>query len=182
MHDKINLNNQNIHIIFGSATNPSIFQNLIKNISEHSFSKYECLCVEISSLKVNYNPDTSEYYNTYFNESYKCLNSSYTIKLSENDIVEDLNEMQNIMQKKGIKKIFIIPCLCLKLKTTNDYIDNRVILSNILKKYCNGNNYFKYIDIEKIFGFPYLEDVTYDGNHFKDENIVHTLFPYFKDV
>jgi len=179
----VNNNPSNLtNMIFGDIHHPEVIytsNSFIDNIK--NIKNIKKIILEISSRKICYYRDTPinyHYYNYYcsYDESLK----KYDLKLhqlSDDEIDKDLDYIK-LLAKKIFNEdieIHVIPHLNLKIKSTNDYIEERNKFVILLENLCETKN-IKVHDvgkyIESIDGESFLEDYMPDSTHYiKDDKV-----------
>ena len=124
------------------------------------------------------------------NYTFNELVEKYNItceELSNEEIEEDLLQLLTLVKKVfNLKtKLYIIPNIDLKLKTTNNYIPKRHDLVDALTNICNQNG-FHMVNIGKFFENKYtqihLENVMPDGGSHFHKKSKKELIQYLNEI
>lgn len=165
------------NLIFGDVYHPAVKINSQKFIinykNNYNISEiYKEFILEISSRKIYYFNDIP--LNYYYTNRKQSIIKKYKLKkkiLSNDEIEQDLKYIVKLLKNfHPSAKINIIPHLNLKLKSTQQYIQKRNELVNLLGDLCiklnlKYHNIGKYIE-HNISSNVFLEDYMKDGRHY----------------
>jgi len=165
------------NLIFGDIYHPCVkksSKNFIINYKyNHNISEiYKEFVLEICSRKIYYFNDIP--LNYYYTKRNQSIIKKYKLKekiLTNDEIEQDLKYIVKLSKKfHHSAKINIIPHLNLKLKSTQQYIQKRNELVNLLGDLCIKLNLVchdigKYIEHE-VQSNEFLEDYMKDGTHY----------------
>lgn len=164
-----------INCIFGDIYHPSVKNDSLKFITHNRciFEQYKNFILEICSRKVYYFNNIP--LNYYYTERTPAIIEKYKLKkkiLTNDEIKTDLKRIVGLLKNKfhPHATIHIIPHLNLKLRSTQQYIQSRNELVNVLRELCiklNLNFYNIATFIERtVSAHSFLEDYMADGTHY----------------
>jgi len=191
--DKLDINTKNlknINIIYGDSIKSIFIEDfdIFNSNKEEYINKYtDTFIIEITTIKY-YEGEDGVIYNVLYTDKYckDSKDSKIVYKtVSGIELENDILRIKNIIKEKfNISRLIIICHLNLKLKNTNEYINDRNKLVETLEIICNKLN-IEIVDFGKIFQNEksqtlYLEDITTDTLHITPVYNVK-IYTYFKE-
>lgn len=145
----------------------SDFLSIMKNVKDY-VDRSKLIIIEICSVKEVFYKDVflldnrcsksiieKEYMLEFPNTKNNILNELIRIDQNKRQMLKDLNEINSILNNKTI---LFIPHFTAKINNkTNEYIENRIKIFNILKEFCSNKNncilfnHLDYVDDDEKF-------------------------------